>query len=109
MASAGRGGSAEARAALATLCESYWFPLYAFVRREGCSADDARDLIQAFFARLLEKKYLAAADRARGRFRSFLLAALKHFLANERKRGRAQKRGGGRAAISLDFPAAEDR
>jgi len=109
VARAGRGGSAEARAALATLCESYWFPLYAFVRREGCSADDAQDLIQAFFVRLLEKNYLAVADRARGRFRSFLLAALKHFLANERKRGRAQKRGGGRAAISLDFPAAENR
>ncbi len=109
VASAGRGSTPEARTALATLCESYWFPLYAFVRREGCSADDAQDLIQAFFARLLEKKYLAAADPERGRFRSFLLAALKHFLANQRKRGRAQKRGGGRAAISLDFPAAEDR
>jgi RNA polymerase sigma-70 factor (ECF subfamily) len=109
VASAGRGDSAEARAALATLSESYWFPLYAFVRREGYSPDDAQDLIQAFFVRLLEKNYLAVADPERGRFRSFLLAALKHFLANQRKRGRAQKRGGGRAAISLDFPAAENR
>ena len=109
VASAGRGGSAESRDALAALCETYWFPLYAFVRRQGYSADDAQDLIQSFFARLLEKNYLEAADRRRGRFRSYLLGALKHFLANQRKRSRAWKRGGGQAVLSLDFASAESR
>jgi len=100
---------AESRRALAALCETYWFPLYAFVRREGYSSHDAQDLIQGFFARLLEKDYLRVADPQRGRFRSFLLAALKHFLANQRERACAQKRGGGRAALSLDFQSAETR
>ncbi len=106
---AGRRGSTASRRALATLCESYWFPLYAFVRREGYSAPDAQDLTQEFFARLLEKKYLAVVDPRRGRFRSFLLAAMKHFLAHERDRAKAKKRGGGRRILSLDFPSAESR
>jgi RNA polymerase sigma-70 factor (ECF subfamily) len=80
----------------------YWYPLYAFVRREGHRPDEAQDLTQAFFARLLEKKYLRDYERDRGRFRSFLLAALKHFLANERDRASAQKRGGGLSDMSLD-------
>src|SRR5207253_3905877 len=101
--------STEARAALAELCESYWYPLYAFIRRQGHSMEDARDLTQEFFARLLEKDYLGAVDRAKGKFRSFLLACCKHFLANERDRARALKRGGGRLTVSLDFQAAESR
>jgi RNA polymerase sigma-70 factor (ECF subfamily) len=109
VASAGRRHSPESRDALAALCETYWFPLYAFVRRQGYSADDAQDLIQSFSARLLERNDLEVADRRRGRFRSYLLGALKHFLANQRKRSRAQKRGGGRAILSLDFGRAERR
>jgi RNA polymerase sigma-70 factor (ECF subfamily) len=91
------------------LCEDYWFPLYAFVRRSGYDAADAEDLTQEFFARLLEKQYLAAADRHRGKFRCFLLASLKHFLANEWHRAHAQKRGGRQGVISINFQAAEDR
>ncbi len=108
-AAAGRSASPQSSRALATLCEGYWFPLYAFVRREGYSAHDAQDLTQEFFARLLDKNYLADADRRRGRFRSFLLASLKHFLSKQRDRARAQKRGGGRAPLSLDFASAESR
>jgi RNA polymerase sigma-70 factor (ECF subfamily) len=106
---AGRGGSPGSRQALEALCEAYWYPLYAFVRRSGHPPEDARDLTQAFFARLLEKDYLQAADPERGRFRSFLLAAFKHFLSQERDRATAQKRGGGRPVLSLDFAAGEDR
>ena len=73
----------SADAALATLCQLYWYPVYAFVRRQGHSQDDARDLTQEYFARLLEKHYLKDADPERGRFRSFLLATVRHFLANE--------------------------
>src|SRR5262249_30655072 len=91
------------------LCASYWYPLYAFIRRQGFSADQSQDLTQEFFARLLEKEFLAAVDREKGKFRSFLLAACKHFLANERDRERAQKRGGGRKPLSLDFHAAHRR
>jgi RNA polymerase sigma-70 factor (ECF subfamily) len=101
--------SPEARAALADLCRDYWYPLYAFIRRGGRDADAAEDLTQEFFARLLEKGWLGQADRARGRFRSFLLAACKHFLANERDRTRALKRGGGRPEVPIDFRAADDR
>jgi RNA polymerase sigma-70 factor (ECF subfamily) len=107
--SAGRRDGRRSAAALATLCESYWFALYAFVRRSGYLRQDAEELTQEFFVRLLEKNYLAAADKSRGRFRSFLLTALKHFLANEWQRGRAEKRGGARLAIPLDFAAAEQR
>jgi RNA polymerase sigma-70 factor (ECF subfamily) len=106
---AGRGGSVESSRALAVLCSAYWFPLYAFVRRSGYSVSDAEDLTQAFFGRFLEKEDVAAAVRDRGKFRSFLLAAMKHFLANERDRAQAQKRGGGRLPVSLDFKSGESR
>jgi RNA polymerase sigma-70 factor (ECF subfamily) len=104
---AGRSDTTRARDALARLCQTYWYPLYAYVRRLGNSPPDAQDLTQEFFARLLEKNYLAGADESRGRFRSFLLAALKHFLANEWDKARAQKRGGGQIPISIDLGTAE--
>ena len=107
--SAGGSPSSEASRALAMLCENYWFPLYAFVRRAGHSAEDAQDLTQEFFVRLLAKNYLAVADRQRGRFRSFLLGAMKHFLAKEQRRQRAQKRGGNRPLLSFDFQSGEHR
>jgi DNA-directed RNA polymerase specialized sigma24 family protein len=93
--------------ALADLCAQYWPPVQAFIRREGHGAADADDLTQGFFARLLEKGYVAQADRARGRFRSFLLAAVKHFLANERERAAAQKRGGTLEHVPVDHEDAE--
>ena len=99
----------DAQDALAQLCEVYWYPLYAYVRRRGYSAPDAQDLTQAFFARLLEKQSLRVANRERGQFRSFLLASLDHFLANEHDRARAQKRGGDRLHISLDLADGESR
>jgi RNA polymerase sigma-70 factor (ECF subfamily) len=95
--------------ALAELCESYWFPLYAFVRRQGHGPEDAADLTQAYFAKLLEKEYLQDVRPEAGRFRSFLLASLKHFLYNEWDRRRAQKRGGHVQKISLDTQLAENR
>ncbi len=107
--SAGGSHSSQARQALTILCENYWFPLYAFVRRAGYSAEDAQDLTQEFFVRLLAKNYLAAADQQRGRFRSFLLGAMKHFLANERRRQGTQRRGGNRPVLSLDFDSGEHR
>jgi RNA polymerase sigma-70 factor (ECF subfamily) len=107
--SAGDDRSPEAGRSLAALCENYWFPLYAFVRRAGYAAEDAQDLTQEFFVRLLAKNYLAVADPQRGRFRSFLLGAMKHFLANQERGQAAQKRGGNLPAISLDFHAGEDR
>ena len=106
---AGRGSAPGARDALGALCEAYWYPVYAYVRRRGHPADDAADLTQAFFARLLEKGDLRAANPERGRFRAFLLASVGHFLSNERDRALAQKRGGGAAVISLDGEAAERR
>ncbi len=106
---AGHGSSPQAQEALATLCRVYWYPLYVFIRRQGMSAEDAQDLTQEFFARLLEKDFLAMVDRQKGRFRSFLLAACKHFLSNERDRARAKKRGGGRELISIDADQAESR
>jgi RNA polymerase sigma factor (sigma-70 family) len=100
------GGSAPDDAtqasALATLCELYWYPLYAFVRRRGYDPDAAQDLTQAFFARVIEKSYLRTASPERGRFRSFLLGSLKHFLANEWDHARARKRGGGHIVLPLD-------
>src|SRR5688572_23419499 len=104
-----RGDSTRSRDALEKLCRNYWYPLYAFVRRLGHGAHDAEDLVQSFFAICLEKNYLATAEEAKGRFRSFLLIALKRFLANEWDKARALKRGGGRASISLDSLAAEQR
>jgi RNA polymerase sigma-70 factor (ECF subfamily) len=106
---AGRRSSPESREALAMLCSGYWFPLYGFVRAQGFSTHDAQDLTQEFFSRLIESNSIGDADRARGRFRTFLIAALKHFLANERDRARAKKRGGGRHVLPLDFDAGEDR
>ena len=106
---AGDASHEGAQNALSQLCEAYWYPLYAYVRRQGFSAPDAQDLTQAFFARLLEKQSLGVADPERGKFRSFLLASLDNFLANERDRARAQKRGGGRAQLSLDLAAGESR
>jgi RNA polymerase sigma-70 factor (ECF subfamily) len=94
---------------LAELCETYWYPLYAYVRRRGHRAEDAQDLTQAFFARLLEKNAVGAADPSRGRFRAFLLAALKNFLAGEWNREHAEKRGGGRPLVSIDFREADAR
>jgi RNA polymerase sigma factor (sigma-70 family) len=107
--SAGRDSSPQAGQALATLCENYWFPLYAFVRRAGHTVEDAQDLTQEFFARLLARDLLIRADRRKGKFRTFLLAALKHFLADQWDRARAQKRGGGKAVISFDGLDAESR
>ena len=101
--------SPQAQQALETLCGNYWYPLYAYVRRQGHSAHDAQDLTQAFFARLLEKNYLGDVQREKGRFRSFLLASLKHFLANEWDREQALKRGGGKRLIALDEDSAESR
>jgi RNA polymerase sigma factor (sigma-70 family) len=99
----------ESREALATLCEAYWYPLYVFVRSQGHDADEARDLTQAYFAYLLEKNILEDVDPAAGRFRSFLLASLKHFIANKKRGERTLKRGGGTRTISLDTDSAENR
>jgi RNA polymerase sigma-70 factor (ECF subfamily) len=93
----------EARDALAWLCRTYWYPLYAFVRSRGYGPEESQDLTQGFFARLLEKNVLRAADPGRGRFRSFLLASLKHFVANEWDRARAAKRGGGEPVLSIEI------
>lgn len=93
--------------ALQELCQAYWYPLYAFVRRSGHSPQDAEDLTQAFFARLLDKNFLAAADPNKGRFRSFLLVALKRFLANEWERQHAMKRGGFATVVAIDQEHAE--
>lgn len=101
--------SPEASAALAQVCQGYWYPLYAFVRRQGFDPHTAQDLTQEFFAKLIEKNYLAGADRQRGRFRWFLITAFKCFLANEYDRAHAQKRGGGERPLSLDQMTAEDR
>jgi DNA-directed RNA polymerase specialized sigma24 family protein len=97
----------EAADALERLCRVYWPPLYAYVRRLGESPQDAQDLTQEFFARFLAKDYLGAVEQAKGRFRSFMLAALKHFLSNERDKQRAQKRGGDHSFVSIDFQNAE--
>jgi RNA polymerase sigma-70 factor (ECF subfamily) len=101
--------SPQAKKALETLCRAYWYPLYAYVRRKGYDVHSAQDLIQEFFARLLARNYLSVADRNRGKFRSFLLASLEHFLAREWTKGHAQKRGGGQAVLSLDGADAENR
>ncbi len=101
--------STEGRAALESLCTAYWFPLYAFVRRQGEGVQSAQDLVQGFFAELLEKDYLAQADRERGRFRTFLITAFRHFASKEREKARALKRGGGKTTLSLDFTDGESR
>jgi DNA-directed RNA polymerase specialized sigma24 family protein len=101
--------SPTAREALTALCRTYWYPLYAYIRRRGYPAQDAEDLTQEFFARFLEKDLLLAVDRSKGRFRSFLLAACSHFLANQCDRAKARKRGGRIGFVSLDFATAEMR
>ena len=98
----------EVRSALASLCENYWYPLYAYLRRRGYPADQAQDLTQEFFTRVLEGRYLARADPEKGRFRAFLLTSLKFFVADEEDRNRAQKRGGG-ALLPLEFSSGEER
>jgi RNA polymerase sigma-70 factor (ECF subfamily) len=109
MAAARGSDSSRATEALTELCRTYWYPLYAFLRRRGHATHEAEDLTQAFFARLLDRPFLANIDRQKGKFRSFLLASLKHFLSDEKDRASAQKRGGGRPAISLDSLDAESR
>jgi len=106
---AGKGDSPEATQALEHLCRSYWYPLYAFIRRKGHSPADAQDLTQDFFARFLEKHYLALADQNRGKFRTFLLRSLEHFLINEWNKASAAKRGGTKPPISWDQQDAESR
>jgi DNA-directed RNA polymerase specialized sigma24 family protein len=91
------------------LCQTYWYPLYVFVRRWGFGHEDASDLTQAFFARLLEKRYLRSVDSSRGKFRTFLLTSMTHFLANEWDKSQRQRRGGGVKVLSLDEAAAEQR
>jgi DNA-directed RNA polymerase specialized sigma24 family protein len=98
----------EARSALVSLCENYWYPLYAYLRRRGYPADQAQDLTQGFFIRMLEGRYLDRADPEKGRFRSFLLSSLKFFVADEEDRDRAHKRGGG-ALVPLEFSSGEER
>lgn len=101
--------SPVAERALSELCEMYWFPLYSFVRRRGHSPQDAEDLTQEFFHRVIEKNFLGSADAGRGKLRSFLLGAMKNFLSESRKAANAQKRGGGRTILSLDQRDAENR
>jgi RNA polymerase sigma factor (sigma-70 family) len=108
VAAAGDPRRKEARSALVSLCENYWFPLYAFLRRRGHPSDQAQDLIQEFFTRLLEGRYLDRADPEKGRFRSFILTSLKFFVADEQDRQRARKRGGG-TVVSLELSAGEER
>jgi RNA polymerase sigma-70 factor (ECF subfamily) len=106
---AGNADSTCAREALSRLCQTYWYPLYAYARRCGNSPHDAQDLTQAFFARILEENWMAKSDPQRGRFRSFLLASMRHFISNEWKKEQRQKRGGGQTILSLNDDSAEDR
>jgi DNA-directed RNA polymerase specialized sigma24 family protein len=109
MAARQQDGGTAAREALASLCSTYWYPLYAFIRRQGSSPHEAEDLTQEFFYRFLERHGLVNVQSAAGKFRSFLLACLKHFLANERERAHAQRRGGGQPLIPLEGGDAETR
>ncbi len=106
---AGHDASPAARQALAQLCETYWYPLYAYIRRLGHQPAEAQDLTQGFFVHLLEKEAIQVAEPSRGRFRSFLLASLNHYTTNQWRRDQAQKRGGGRTPLSLDLPDGERR
>jgi len=106
---AGGEDSRAARTALAALCEAYWYPLYAYIRRWGATADDAPDLTQAFLTSLLERRDFKGLSQERGRFRAFLLASLRHFLANDAARRRSQKRGGGVTTVPLQSDDAEHR
>jgi DNA-directed RNA polymerase specialized sigma24 family protein len=103
VSAAGSSDSGRARPALGALCQTYWRPLHQYLRKHGCSEEDARDLTQAFFASLIERGSVADADRARGRFRAFLLASLRHFLLNDIAANRALKRGGGTTAVPIDL------
>jgi RNA polymerase sigma factor (sigma-70 family) len=107
LAAAGKRDQVLAEQSLEKLCRVYWLPLYTYIRRQGESPHDAQDLTQEFFARLLEKDFLGLVDPTKGRFRSFLLASLKHLLSNQRDRARAQKQGSGQTPLSLDFSDAE--
>lgn len=107
MLAAGKRHTPQSDGALEQLCRSYWFPLYAYVRRRGHSKEDAEDLTQAFFARFLARNYLEGLSAERGRFRAFLLASLKHFLANEWDKSQRQKRGGNVTHLSLDWQTAD--
>lgn len=106
---AGLSDSPRTEEALERLCQTYWYPLYAYVRRQGHDDETAKDFTQSFFARFLEKNYIAQVQRERGKFRSFLLASLKHFLSDEWDKARAQKRGGGQKVLSLDDTTGEGR
>jgi RNA polymerase sigma factor (sigma-70 family) len=106
---AGRKSSPQSDRALGELCQTYWYPLYAFVRHKGKTKEDAEDLVQAFFEKFLEKNYLEGLSAERGKFRAFLLASLKHFLANDWDRSQRQKRGGGVTHLSLDWQSADAR
>jgi RNA polymerase sigma-70 factor (ECF subfamily) len=106
---AGRGGAGQTDVALEELCRTYWYPLYAYVRRKGHSREDAEDLTQGFFTRLLEKNYLEGISSDKGKFRTFLLVAFNRFLANEWDRANRQKRGGGAVTLSLDWEDADSR
>src|SRR6266704_6836650 len=103
------GDSPSAQEALEKLCRAYWYPIYAYLRRRGCGEHDAQDLTQGFFAQLLERRSIQGVEREKGKFRSFLLASLNYFVADERDRANAQKRGGGREIFSLDVQEAEQR
>ena len=109
MLAAGKRHTPQSDHALEELCRSYWFPLYAYVRRRGHTKEDAEDSVQAFFARFLAKNYLEGLSAERGRFRAFLLASLKHFLANEWDKSQRQKRGGGAEHLSLDWQTADTK
>jgi RNA polymerase sigma factor (sigma-70 family) len=104
---AGEKSDARSAESLATLCEMYWYPVYAFIRRQGYRPEECADLTQEFFARVLEKNYFQDADPARGRFRVFLCASIRHFLSNERDRARTLKRGGNQPPISIGVETAE--
>ena len=106
---AGQRHTLQSDGALEELCRTYWFPLYAYVRRRGHTKEDAEDLVQTFFARFLEKNYLAGLNAERGRFRAFLLTSLKHFLINEWKKSQRLKRGGGEKLLSLDWKTADTK
>jgi RNA polymerase sigma factor (sigma-70 family) len=107
ISAAGKSSSPQQKQALETLCQSYWFPLYAYLRQRGYGTHQAEDLTQAFFAHILEKKDLQTADPKYGKFRSFLLVRLKYFLSDERDRAQAKKRGGGKKVLSLSIQNAE--
>jgi RNA polymerase sigma factor (sigma-70 family) len=109
VAAGGQDDGSQARRALEDLCRAYWYPLYAYVRRKGRQPDDAADLVQGFITNLLDRRAFAAADPTRGRFRAFLLSSFDHFLSNQRRHDNAQKRGGGKTIVGLDFDDGERR